>query len=84
MILKIFTVYDSKADAYQVPFFHQSTGTAKRAFQELVNDGKSEFFKNPEDYTLFEIGSWGDSNADIVPYAAPKSLGLAIDFCLGE
>ena len=84
MILKIYSIYDSKADAYQLPFFHQSTGSAKRSFQDLVNDGESAFARHPEDYTLFELGTWEDSKADFDMYAAPKSLGVAIDYLLVE
>lgn len=84
MILKVFSVFDSKAEVYQLPFFHHSTGSAKRFFQDLVNDGKSDFSKHPEDYGLFEIGSWKDSDAIFDLYSIPKSLGLAIDFVLSS
>lgn len=80
MILKIFTVYDSKAEAYLKPFFLRSTGEAIRAFEENCNDINANFFKYPSDYTLFEIGSYNDNTTEIVTLTAIKSLGLAHEY----
>ena len=52
MIHKIFSVYDSKVEAYLQPFFMQTRGAAVRAITELVADPKHQFGKYPMDYTL--------------------------------
>lgn len=80
MFLKIFTVYDSKAVAYMQPFFMKSTGEAIRAFQDTVNDSKTQFNHHPEDFTLFEIGVWDDEYAAITRHKALVSLGTALQF----
>lgn len=80
MILKIFTVYDSKAEAYLQPFYMQSKGAAVRAFADSCNDPQSQFFKHPEDFTLFELGEYDDSTAKITSHQTLKSIGLALEF----
>jgi hypothetical protein len=80
MIMKVFTIYDSKAESYLQPFFMQSKGQAIRAFSELVNDEKHNFGKYPADFTLFELGVWDDSKALFTTYATPVSLGVAVEF----
>lgn len=80
MIYKIFSVYDSKVEAYLQPFFSPSNGAALRAFTDIVNDPNSQFSKHPEDYTLFVIGEYNDETAKISSLSALQSLGLALEF----
>lgn len=80
MNIKIFSVYDSKVGSYRYPFFMQSTGQALRAFIDLSNDGKSEVFKYPSDFTLFEHGHFDDETGELVKLPAPLSHGVAITF----
>ncbi len=80
MILKIFTVYDSKAEAYLQPFFMPSAGVAMRAFGDLVNDMATQFYKHSADYTLFEIGSFDDQNAELSHLEAFINLGVGLEF----
>jgi hypothetical protein len=75
----MFTVYDSKVGAYLQPFFMRSKGEAIRGFSQIVNDGKSAFFTNPEDYTLFELGDYFDDTGTVVMHKAPISLGVALE-----
>lgn len=80
MVVKIFSIYDSKVEAFMQPFFMASKGAALRAFTELVNDKTTTISKNPEDYTLFEIGSFDDANGQVDKVITPVSLGIAIEF----
>lgn len=80
MILKVYSVYDSKVEAYLKPFYMQSKGEACRAFQEIANDKSSAVGKYPADFTLFELGEWNDSNCVFTMYKAPFSIGLALEF----
>lgn len=74
MMLKIFTVYDSKTEAYMQPQFMQSTGQALRAFEDAVNDDTHPFHKHAADFTLFELGTFDDQTGVFSTYAAKKSL----------
>jgi len=80
MLLKIFTIYDSKTEAYMSPFFNQSTGGALRSFEEACRDENSTFHKYPSDFTLFEIGSFDDNTAQIQFHDAKISLGSANEY----
>ena len=80
MILKIFTVYDSKAEAYFRPFYEQSKGSAIRAFTDTCNDVEHTFFRHSEDYTLFYLGEYDDNNASFKLAPAPEAIGNALEF----
>ena len=80
MKMKIYSVYDSKVEAYLPPLFFKSKGEFLRAFAEAVNDPKSNIGKYPADYTAFEVGSWDDSNASFDLYKTPTSLGVGVEF----
>lgn len=79
-ILKVFTVYDSKAEAYLQPFFMHSKGQAVRMFQDLANDPQHQFFKYAADFTMFEIGTYDESSGLLSPVQPYQSLGCAIEF----
>lgn len=77
---KIFTIYDSKADAFHQPFFSQTTASGIRAFEGVVNKPETPFHQHPADYTLFEIGSWNELDGTIDLHQAKVGLGTAIEF----
>ncbi len=80
MIHQMFTVFDSKAEAYLPPFYMQTRGAAIRAFQDTVNDPNHAFNKHPADYTLFIIGEFDDSTAAFNIHDVRKSCGNALEF----
>lgn len=63
---KIFSIYDSKAEAYLPPFFIHTEALAIRAFADAVNQPGHAFNAHPEDYTLFNCGAWDDNDCLIV------------------
>jgi len=80
MILKMFTVYDSKAEAYLPPFFMRSTGEAIRSWTQAINDQNSTFSKHPADFTLFMVGEFDDNACAINVLKAIENLGCAIEY----
>lgn len=80
MKLKMFSVFDSKAEAFATPFFASTTGLAERSFQSLAMDPKSELFQHAADYCLFELGEFDQGQAHYVAHASPINLGTAIVF----
>lgn len=80
MIVKMYAVYDSKVEAFLSPLFFQSKGQAVRAFTDAIADSSSPISKHPEDFTIFELGSFDDSNAKFDLHATPISVGVAIEF----
>lgn len=80
MKLKIFSIRDSKVDAFMRPFFAQTTKEALRIFEDSVNNVDSGFFKHPDDYCLYEVGSFDPLKGTLEPLINPQSLGLAVEF----
>lgn len=75
--MKIFSVYDCKAEAYMLPIFQQSRGVAIRSFGAAAADEKHDFSRFAEDYTLFELGEFSESDASFKLHSTPISLGKA-------
>lgn len=80
MMLKVFSIYDIKAETYSPPFFLQTVGLAIRTFTDVANDRESRVHKYPEDFTLFEIGTFNDTSGTIIPREANLPLGGALEF----
>lgn len=78
--LKVFTVYDSKVEAYMTPFFAPTVGAALRSWETAVNDGQSMMSKHPGDYSLFEVAEFDEKTGSFTPHKAHVNLGLAVEF----
>jgi len=52
---------------------------AIRIFSDCCNDVTHQFGKHPEDYTLFNIGSWTDEKSKFVTNN-PIAIGNGIEF----
>lgn len=78
-MLKLFAVYDSKAEAYLSPLSFQSRGQAIRAFSDEAQNPQSMFCKHPADYTLHEIAEYDEIKGQIVPFVNKVSLGSALE-----
>lgn len=79
MIHKIYTVYDSKIEAYLPPFFMQSHAAAIRALSDTMRDDKHPFSMHPEDYTFYYLGEFDDNNCHYELEKTPVSLGVLIE-----
>lgn len=78
MIIKTFTVYDSKAEIYSPPFYEITAGQAIRAFTDASNQEKHPFALHPGDYTLFELGHYDNANGQHENLKTPINHGLAL------
>ena len=77
----IFSIQDSKAEAYMRPFFANARGIAIREFTNLVNDKNHPVGQHPMDYTLFQIGTWDEDDGVLrgdVPQAIANGLDVEI------
>lgn len=80
MTQKMFGVYDIKACAYLQPFFSINAGSALRAFEDCLQDEKSNLARHPADYQLFELGAFDDASGELTSVTPPKFLVLLSDF----
>ena len=78
--MKVYSVYDGKAQAFNQPFFMRTDGEVLRSFSEVVNEKGHQFNKHAGDYTLFQIGEFDEQSGMISPLNTPRSLGLALEF----
>ena len=80
MIYSVFSIYDSKAEAYLPPFILPKQAQAKRAFADCVNSDTHQFGQNPADYTLFELGNFNDEDGQHLLHRANISLGNGLEY----
>lgn len=80
MILKAFSVYDSKVKAFGPVFFQNAAGAAVRDFSDACNSEKTVFYKHPSDYVLYEIGLWDDSTGELSSISPHINLGIGSSF----
>lgn len=66
MILKAFSLFDSKADIYMPPFFCGTLGQAVRAVVEAAQDPRSTLGRYPADFDLMELGEFNDVNGELI------------------
>lgn len=79
MILKIFAIRDNKAEAFNTPFFTPTKGLAIRSFQEAVNDKNTPFSKYPDDFTMFELGSFDDNTGELTMLSPILAVSNALE-----
>lgn len=79
-MLKIFSVYDSKAAAYLQPIFCVNAAVAIRSFEHAVNSEGHDFSRFSADYTLFELGSFDPQLGQFELHQMPHNLGTASSF----
>lgn len=63
----ICAVKDLAIQAYGMPFYVHTKGEAIRSFSDEVNrtDGKSAVAQHPEDYELYELGTYDEATGTI-------------------
>lgn len=84
MVLSVFSVFDSKVQAFLTPFFVANKAVALRSFMTACQDVSTDFHRYAGDYTLFEIGLWDSETGDWMPLDAKINLGLASQFIEGS
>ncbi|AXH73810.1 MAG: nonstructural protein [Microviridae sp.] len=80
MIQVLFSVYDSKSLTYCPPFLSTNAQTAKRDFSIAVIDPTSAISKAPEDYTLYDIGTFDSDSGLVNPASPPVYICSALQF----
>lgn len=83
--LRLYSIYDSKAEQFSPPQVYHNDMLALRAFEGIVNDDKMLIKKYPEDFTLYYVGNLGDcdgryhiENSD--ESRIPLLVGRAIEY----
>lgn len=77
-------VKDRAVDAFNRPLYVPTVGVAIRSFNDECNKKDSELNTHPEDYDLYELGTWDDTTAIYTPLEAPRVITRAQDIVITE
>lgn len=80
MKTKVFSIYDTKAKVYNLPFYSQQVASAIRMFGDVANDRNTSINKHPADYVLYEIGTFDDQEGVLTALIPYGNLGYASDY----
>lgn len=80
MLYQVVVVRDRTADVFGVPTFTTAIGVAIRSFADEVNrkDANNMFNRHPDDFDLYHIGTYDDSDASMVLHA-PRQIAIGKD-----
>lgn len=83
--LRLYSIYDKKAEQFSPPQVYHNDMLALRAFEGIVNDDKMLIKKYPEDFSLYYVGNLGDSDGRYYTENCDEShipviVGLAIEY----
>ena len=78
MKMIVCSIKDRAAEAFGRPFFLPAVGVAVRSFQDEVNrpSEDNQVYQHPDDFDLYELGSFDDSNGRFDLYEDPKVLAM--------
>ncbi len=79
MKLLAFTIYDEKAECFAHPFFVSAIGIATRMLATWTQNPETMISKHPEDFTLYQVGTWNDAEAKFDNLGTPKFIAKATD-----
>lgn len=77
---KIFLLKDGKSKTYGPPIVEENRGKLIRSIQEELSRGQAVWAKHPQDFTLFEIGTYDVLTGTIEMYESKDCVGLVQDF----
>lgn len=80
MLLSVFSVFDSKAQAYLQPFHAQNGAVASRMVADAVQAPDHMFSKHAADYTLFQIATFDDESGVYTSLPSYVTLGNLLTF----
>ncbi|AXH73680.1 MAG: nonstructural protein [Microviridae sp.] len=83
-VLRVFSLYDAKAQAFGVPFLQPTIGIALRVITDLVSDDSTTIHRHPADFTLYHIADWSDEDGRFVLVIPPAHLGSGDTFVVNK
>ena len=80
MLFTVFSIYDTAIKSWLPPMYARNNGEMIRNFADAVSDPQSKLAKHPQDYVLFELGTFDDDKCLFSLLKAPVRLCMAMDF----
>lgn len=69
MMLRAYSIFDTKALVYHQPFFAPTNGAAVRMLSDTANDMTTSIGRHPADYVLHCVGHYNDQDGVMTPYS---------------
>lgn len=76
----ICSIYDEKSELFTNPILQITKGEALRNFITEVESGKSMLSSHPQDFKIYELGTFDDQSAKFIIYDIPRLLDSAINY----
>lgn len=80
MIYVVCCVFDKKARSHLTPFFVTHQDVAVRAFKDAVSNIESAVGRNPEDFAMWNLGTFDDDTARFELHKSPVHVVEAMAF----
>jgi hypothetical protein len=85
VLLRLYSIYDSKAEQFSPPQVYHNDMLALRGFEAIANDDKMLICKYPEDFSLYYVGNLGDTDGRYYIEHSDESripilVGRAVDY----
>lgn len=74
MIKNIYVIYDATAQLFHTPFYMNDDNVCRRSMKDIVNDPNSEVHRHPEDFSVWLLGTYNPTNANIELLAEQTKL----------
>lgn len=74
-------IRDRAADCFSTPMFFTSVGGGVRSFTDEINRPaeNNQYYNHPEDFDLYELGSYTDETADFEILPQPRQVAIGKD-----
>lgn len=78
MKLNVIAVFDKKTALYDQPFTIRHNGDAIRQWDIVRTNQETRYGKNPEDFDLFQIGTYDDETGTFENLTPPTHLASGV------
>lgn len=83
MKTKMFSIYDSAVQCFVRPFHAHTEQEAKRMLVSSMTED-SQLTKNPQDFSLWIVGEFNDSDGVITPHLPPTMICTVVGLRYAE
>ena len=74
MLLKLYAIRDTKAEAFNTPIAQLTHAEAERTFNRLMSDSQTMMGLFPEDFDLYYLGTYDTTDGKLKPLSAPEHI----------
>lgn len=79
MIYGVYAIYDSAAHVFTSPTIDISDASAVRSFQQAISNAGSVLNFKPDDFSLYQIGTFDVETGELEPLTPPSRLIIGSD-----